>query len=127
MKRSKEISLVLFGLGVSAMLVACGPDQYEKARRGTYRNQADCMKDWDRDDCTPGVGGMFYSPYYYPSSYPGRSFGYMGHSDYDRSSIPTTYRGADGITRSTAIKGSPSVSRGGFGSSFGGGSSSGGG
>jgi len=111
LKKSARVTLVLIGL---AGLAGCGEDD---RRRDVYASRDDCLADWGNkpEDCTPATEtrhagrGYFYGPYYgYHSSGSG--------STWTRSSSRSigSYSGSS----------SRGISRGGFGSSGRGSSSS---
>ncbi len=130
------LSLVLLG---TALASGCAPhpdDVAADVRRGQYASREECRRDWADDDCEyHGSGGRWWGPYYSSS---GRVYHYDGRSSqlarhpanalrtFDQRATPNEiyrsagrYASAPAHPNAISAKGG-SVSRGGFGTRFGG-------
>jgi len=124
MKRSKKIVLAIIA---SATLTACGSST-QPTQRDVYANKEKCAEEWGDNNCeeATGSGGRTYSgPHYfirsgYPYYYP------RGGADPDpvRASAVPRFHGVSGYSPSGRASHTvaSSISRGGFGSFFRGGS-----
>lgn len=144
MKKSRNVALVLLGVGASVVLAGCDSKENVNSKRNQYANRADCVADWGDKDCPRDAqrssnGGFFYmGPHYFWS--PGGGPMVVGNDGTARAasgtylnqpgaSATTTSRssigsvsGVSSVSRAVASSGAKassgtSVSRGGFGSS----------
>lgn len=144
MKKSNVVPLFL--LGSTALVTGCAPDdadqqlqrQVAETRQDAYPTMNECDRDWDDDECARS-GGVYLGPRYFYSH--GNRTPYIIDRKGRARPMPSHYgaynlrrAGASGapvitpgrttiVTRNAALpKGSPSVSRGGFGGGRGSGS-----